>query len=37
MANNEEQNFAQLYENSLKKLQEGTVVEGTVINSILFK
>lgn len=34
MANNEEQNFAQLYENSLKKLQEGTVVEGTVINII---
>ena len=34
MANNEEQNFAELYENSLKKLEEGTVVEGTVVDIV---
>lgn len=31
---NEEQNFAELYENSLKKLEEGTVVEGTVVDVV---
>lgn len=34
MANNEEQNFAELYESSLKKLEEGTVVEGTVVDIV---
>ena len=33
MAENE-QNFAELYENSLKKLEEGTVVEGTVVDIV---
>ncbi len=34
MANNEEQNFAELYENSLKRLEEGTVVEGTIVDIV---
>lgn len=34
MANNEEQNFAELYENSLKKLEEGSVVTGTIVDII---
>ena len=34
MANNENQNFAELYENSLKRLEEGTVVEGTVVDIV---
>ena len=34
MANSEEQNFAELYENSLKRLEEGTVVEGTVVDIV---
>lgn len=34
MANHEEQNFAELYENSLKRLEEGTVVEGTVVDIV---
>ena len=34
MANNEEQNFAELYENSLKSLEEGTVVEGVVVDIV---
>ena len=34
MASNEEQNFAELYENSLKKLEEGTIVEGTVVDIV---
>lgn len=34
MANNEEQNFAELYENSLKKLEEGTVVSGTIVDIV---
>lgn len=32
MANSE--NFAELYENSLKKLEEGTVVEGTIVDIV---
>ena len=32
MANNE--NFAELYENSLKKLEEGTIVDGTVVDIV---
>ena len=32
MANNE--NFAELYENSLKRLEEGTIVEGTVVDIV---
>lgn len=34
MANNENQNFAELYENSLKRLEEGTVVEGVVVDIV---
>lgn len=34
MANNESQNFAELYENSLKRLEEGTIVEGTIVNIV---
>lgn len=34
MANNGEQNFAELYENSLKKLEEGTVVQGTIVDIV---
>lgn len=34
MANVEEQNFAELYENSLKSLEEGSVVEGTVVDIV---
>lgn len=34
MANNEEQNFAELYESSLKKLEEGTIVEGTIVDIV---
>jgi 4-hydroxy-3-methylbut-2-enyl diphosphate reductase len=34
MANEEELNFSDLYENSLRKLEEGTVVQGTIINII---
>ena len=34
MAKNEEQNFAELYENSLKSLEEGTVVEGVVVDIV---
>ena len=34
MAKNEEQNFAELYENSLKSLEEGTIVEGVVVNIV---
>ena len=34
MSNNEGQNFAELYENSLKKLEEGTVVEGTIVDIV---
>lgn len=32
MSNNDNQNFEELYENSLKKLEEGTVVEGTIVD-----
>ena len=32
MANNDEQNFAELYENSLKSLEEGTTIEGTIVD-----
>ncbi|MBR3280712.1 MAG: 30S ribosomal protein S1 [Clostridia bacterium] len=31
MANVDEQSFAELYENSLKSLEEGTTIEGTVV------
>ncbi len=31
---NEENNFAELYENSLKSLEEGTVVEGTIVDIV---
>ena len=31
---NEEQNFAELYENSLKSLEEGTQVTGTVVDIV---
>lgn len=34
MANNAEQNIEELYENSLKKLEEGTVVEGTIVDIV---
>lgn len=34
MSNNDTQNFAELYENSLKKLEEGTVVEGTIVDIV---
>lgn len=34
MANEDELNFGELYENSLRKLEEGTIVEGTVIDII---
>lgn len=34
MAKNEEQNFAELYENSLKSLEEGTVVEGSIVDIV---
>ena len=34
MANIEEQNFAELYENSLKSLEEGTIVEGIVVDVV---
>ncbi len=34
MANVEEQDFAELYENSLKSLEEGSVVEGTVVDIV---
>lgn len=34
MANNGEQNFEELYENSLKRLEEGTVVEGTIVDIV---
>ena len=34
MANNEEQNFAELYENSLKKLEEGSVVTGNIVDIV---
>lgn len=34
MANTNEQNFAELYENSLKSLEEGTVVEGVVVDVV---
>ena len=34
MSNNEGQNFAELYENSLKRLEEGTVVEGTIVDIV---
>ncbi len=34
MTNNDSQDFAELYENSLKKLEEGTVVEGTIVDII---
>jgi 4-hydroxy-3-methylbut-2-enyl diphosphate reductase len=34
MANNDEQNFAELYENSLKSLEEGTQVTGTVVDIV---
>lgn len=34
MAKNEEQNFAELYENSLKSLEEGTIVEGVVVDVV---
>ena len=34
MANNGEQNFAELYENSLKKLEECTVVQGTIVDIV---
>ncbi len=34
MANKEEQNFAELYENSLKSLEEGMVVEGVVVDVV---
>ena len=34
MAKNEEQNFAELYENSLKKLEEGTTVKGTIVDIV---
>jgi len=34
MAKVEEQNFAELYENSLKSLEEGTIVEGVVVDVV---
>lgn len=34
MSNNEGQNFAELYESSLKRLEEGTVVEGTIVDIV---
>ena len=34
MANNDEQSFAELYENSLKSLEEGTTIEGTVVEVV---
>lgn len=34
MANNGEQNLEELYENSLKRLEEGTVVEGTIVDIV---
>ena len=34
MAKMEEQNFAELYENSLKSLEEGTIVEGVVVDIV---
>ena len=34
MSNNDTQSFAELYENSLKKLEEGTVVEGTIVDIV---
>ena len=34
MANVEEQDFAELYENSLKSLEEGTQVTGTVVEIV---
>ena len=34
MSNNDTQDFAELYENSLKKLEEGTVVEGTIVDIV---
>ena len=34
MANVDEQNFAELYENSLKSLEEGSVVEGTIVDIV---
>ena len=34
MSNTDNQNFAELYENSLKSLEEGTVVEGVVVDIV---
>ena len=34
MANVDEQDFAELYENSLKSLEEGSVVEGTIVDIV---
>lgn len=34
MSKNDTQDFAELYENSLKKLEEGTVVEGTIVDIV---
>lgn len=34
MSNKDSQDFAELYENSLKKLEEGTVVEGTIVDIV---
>ena len=34
MSNKDNQNFAELYENSLKRLEEGTVVEGTIVDIV---
>jgi len=34
MANVDEQSFAELYENSLKSLEEGTTIEGTVVEVV---
>ena len=34
MANNDETNFAELYENSLKSLEEGTTIEGTIVDIV---
>ena len=34
MSKVEEQNFAELYENSLKSLEEGTIVEGVVVDIV---
>lgn len=34
MAKMEDQNFAELYENSLKSLEEGTIVEGVVVDIV---